>query len=142
MAGAGVIPIAAGLTLDEQALEWRFVHASGPGGQNVNKVATAVQLRFDLAACAWPEAVCARVRRLAGRRLTQDGVLVIAAQRFRSQERNRADALERLLALLREAAPAPVRRVKTRPTGGSVRRRLEGKQQRATTKRLRGSVED
>ncbi len=130
------------LALDEGLLEWRFVQASGPGGQNVNKVATAVQLRLDLARCPLPGAMRERVARLAGRRLTQDGVLVIAAQRFRSQERNRADALERLLALLREAAPPPVRRVKTRPTGGSVRRRLEGKQQRGTTKRLRGRVEE
>ncbi len=132
-----MIPVTDTLSLDERALEWRFVHASGPGGQNVNKLSTAVQLRVDLARSGLPAGLLARMPALAGRRLTNEGVLVIAAQRFRSQERNRADALERLLELLRAAAERPAFRVRTRPTGGSVRRRLDAKQQRGEIKRGR-----
>src|SRR5437867_12200473 len=105
------------VSIDENELEERFIRASGPGGQNVNKLATAVQLRFDVRRSpALPEDVRARLERLAGRRLTRDGVLVITAQRHRTQERNRADALARLVDLVRRAAVRPVPRRPTRPT--------------------------
>ena len=134
-----VIRVSSRICLDEAELQERFITSAGPGGQNVNKVATAVELRFDAAASpGLTDAVRARLRTLAGRRMTQDGMVVITAQRFRTQERNRADARERLIALLREAAVAPVRRVATRPTLGSKVRRLEGKSLRAGVKRGRG----
>lgn len=138
-----MIPITPFIGIDEDEVSETFVRASGPGGQNVNKVATAVQLRFDLRASpSVPDRVRVRAQRLAGRRLTLDGVVVIAASRFRSQERNREDAVGRLVEILREAAePQTVRRA-TRPSLGEKRRRLEGKAQRSTTKRLRGRVED
>lgn len=137
------ISYAPGLSLDEGELVFRFIHASGPGGQNVNKVASAVQLRFDLRASpSVPERVRLRAQRLAGRRLTLEGVVVIAASRFRSQERNRDDAVGRLVEILREAAEPQVVRRATRPSLGEKRRRLEGKAQRSVTKRLRGRVED
>ncbi|MBV9635504.1 MAG: aminoacyl-tRNA hydrolase, partial [Methylobacteriaceae bacterium] len=117
-----------------------FVRASGPGGQNVNKVASAVQIRFDVRRSpSLPEDVRARLERLAGRRLTRDGVIVIDAQRFRTQERNRADALDRLVELVRRAAAAPMPRRPTRPTKASQERRLEGKSRRAAIKRRRGA---
>jgi ribosome-associated protein len=124
--------------LNEAELEERFIAAAGPGGQNVNKVATAVQLRFDALHCpALTPAIRSRLAVLAGRRMTAEGVLIIAANRHRTQERNRADAPERLAALIREAAVPPVYRVKTRPTLASKRRRLEDKSARGTTKRDR-----
>lgn len=128
------------IALDEAELVESFLRASGPGGQNVQKVESAVQLRFDVRRSpSLPEGVRTRLERLAGRRLTQDGVLVITAQRHRTRERNRDDALERLLTLIREAAvPPPPPRRPTKPTLGSKKRRLEDKAQRGDTKRLRG----
>jgi ribosome-associated protein len=127
-----------GIEIDERELEERFIRASGPGGQNVNKLSTAVQLRFDVRRSpSLPDGVRARLERLAGKRLTRDGVLVISAQRHRTQERNRADALDRLIELVEQAAIAPVPRRKTKPTRGSRERRLESKKRRSNIKGLR-----
>jgi ribosome-associated protein len=128
------------LHLDDSELEEQFVRASGPGGQNVNKLSSAVQLRFDLAGSpSLPSAVKQRAARLAGRRLTREGVLIIMAQRFRSQERNRADARERLIALLRQAVdPQPVRRP-TKVPAAAKRQRLADKRKRGERKTRRGT---
>jgi ribosome-associated protein len=126
------------ISIDERELEERFIRASGPGGQNVNKLSSAVQLRFDVRnSPSLPDDVRARLERLAGRRLTREGVLVIIAQRHRTQERNRADALERLIELIERAAVAPVPRRPTKPTRGSRERRLESKKRRSSIKGLR-----
>ncbi len=133
-----MIEITGTISLDPREIEESFIRSPGPGGQNVNKVATAVQLRFDLRRSpSLPEEVRARAERLAGRRLTKDGVVVITAARFRSQERNREDALARLVALLRKAARPPVPRKPTRPSAGAKRRRLDDKTRRGAIKRLR-----
>jgi ribosome-associated protein len=127
------------IAVDEAELSETFVRASGPGGQNVNKLATAVQLRFDVRhSHSLPPDVRARLAQLAGRRLTQDGVLVIIAQRHRTQERNRDDARARLIELIRQAAVRPKPRRPTRPTAASRERRIESKKRRAGVKRLRG----
>lgn len=134
-----MIRVNAQIELDEREIQEDFVRASGPGGQNVNKVSTAVQLRFDVAhSPSLPEPVRARLTTLAGRRLTLDGVLIIEAERYRSQRRNRDDALERLVALIREACEVDKPRHPTRPTLASKKRRLDSKQRRGETKKLRG----
>ncbi len=133
-----MIRVTAEIEIDEREIEESFVRASGPGGQNVNKLATAVQLRFDVRGSrSLPADVRARLERLAGARLTRDGVLVIIAQRHRTQARNREDALDRLIDLIRRAAVAPRPRRPTKPTAGSRERRIESKKHRAGLKRQR-----
>jgi ribosome-associated protein len=135
-----MLRISRDLLIDENEIEIHFVRASGPGGQNVNKLSSAVQLRFDTRRIALADDVAARLARLAGQRMTKNGVIVIHAQRFRTQERNRADAIDRLLQLLREASIRPTPRRATRPTLGSKQRRLEGKKRRGDVKARRGSA--
>ncbi len=126
------------IALEEKELGWRFVRASGPGGQNVNKVSSAVQLRFDVRRSeSLPEEVRERLLRLARNRINRHGVLVVEARRFRAQERNREDARTRLVALIRRAAQAPRPRVATRPSAASKRRRAEDKRRRALLKQAR-----
>jgi ribosome-associated protein len=127
------------IAIDEDDLVWNFVRASGPGGQNVNKVATAAELRFDVGKAALPEDMKQRLPAVAGRQLTQDGLLVITAQEYRSQERNRETALQKLIDLLRKAAHRPKRRIATRPTRASKTRRLDTKAKHARTKKMRSS---
>ena len=133
-----MIQVTPHIAIDPREIVETFVLASGPGGQNVNKVSSAVQLRFNVRTSAsLPEDVRTRLVRLAGRRLTRDGELIIVAQSHRTQVRNRADALERLLKLIRQAAVPPVRRRPTKPTKASKTRRREAKNRRALTKQMR-----
>ena len=136
-----MIHITPTITIDESEIQEIFVRASGPGGQNVNKVATTVQLRFDVAnSRSLPEEVRKRLISLAGNRITEDGILIIDARRFRTQGRNRENATERLVELIRNAAQRPKIRRKTRPTLASKIRRLESKRRGAESKRIRGPV--
>jgi ribosome-associated protein len=133
-----MIQVTPAIALQDDELVEAFVRSSGPGGQNVNKVSSAVQLRFDVRQSpSLPNDVANRLMQLAGKRLTKDGVIVIIAQRHRTQERNRADARERLFDLIREAAVPPVKRRATKPTRASRQRRIEGKKHRSQVKNLR-----
>ena len=126
------------ISIRERELRLDFIRSSGPGGQNVNKVATAVQLRFDVfRSPSLPEDARRRLVRIAGKKVSKEGVLLIDARRFRTQERNRQDAVDRLIQWVRRAAEKPKKRIKTKPTLSSRERRLEGKRQRSETKRLR-----
>jgi len=135
-----MIQITPAIAISESEISEEFIRASGPGGQNVNKVASAVQLRFNVAQSpSLPAGVRERLSRLAGKRLNADGVLIIEARRYRTQAQNRKDALDRLIALIRQAAQPPKTRIKTKPSRASRERRLEAKRQRSTIKRLRRS---
>lgn len=135
--------VSANLDIDEKELEERFVRSSGPGGQNVNKVSTAVELRFNLAGnTSIPPPAKARLVKLAGRRLTDDGVLIIQADRFRTQDMNRSDARKRLAELIAESLVAPKPRIKTKPSRGAKERRLKAKTERSGVKKMRSSKPD
>ena len=134
-----MIQITPDIAISESEIQEEFIRSSGPGGQNVNKVATAVQLRFDVALSpSLPEDVKKRLWKLAGTRVTADGMLIIEAKRYRTQSQNRDDAMDRLVALIKRAAKPPKQRVKTKPTRASKERRLEAKRQRSNIKRSRG----
>ncbi len=136
-----MIRVTRSISIDEDEIQEAFVRSSGPGGQNVNKVATAVQLRFDVAnSPSLPDDVRARLTKLAGSRMTENGVLVLDARRFRTQLRNREDAVERLVELIRKAAVRPKPRRKTKPTRASKQKRLDGKRHRGQTKKRRRRV--
>ena len=138
-----MLRINAAITIPDSEITLTFVRSDGPGGQNVNKTATAVQLRFDaMHSPSLPEDVCRRLVRLAGRRMTSDGILMIDARRHRTQKQNRQDALERLTSLLQAAVQPPRTRRPTKPSKASRRRRLESKRHRAGLKRSRRSVRD
>jgi ribosome-associated protein len=135
-----MIRVTDSISIDDSEIEESFVRSSGPGGQNVNKLSTAVQLRFDVRRSpSLPNDVALRLMALGGRRITKDGVLVLIAQSHRTQERNRADAIERLVALIKEAAIKPIPRRATKPTKASKQRRIEGKKRRSGIKDMRRS---
>lgn len=133
-----MIRITGTISIDDDELSESFVRSSGPGGQNVNKVSTAVELRFDVRQSpSLPEPVKVRLTRLAGHRMTKDGVLIIQAERFRTQDANRKDARDRLVELIQAATVVPKKRIKTKPTYASKQRRVEGKKKRSTVKKMR-----
>jgi ribosome-associated protein len=135
-----MIEINSSIRISENELIFDYIRAAGPGGQNVNKVATAVQLRFDVwNNSSMPVDVKSRLVKLAGKRMTNEGALIIEARRFRTQEQNRADAIERLVALVRKSIEAPKHRQKTKPTSGSREKRLQSKKKRSNVKRIRSS---
>jgi ribosome-associated protein len=134
-----MIEITSSIQIDENELQFEFVRASGPGGQNVNKVATAVQLRFDIRASSLPDEVKARLISIAGKQVTGEGVLTIEAKRFRTQDGNREDAIQRFIDLVRRAAAKPKTRTKTKPTDVSREKRLEAKRQKGEIKKIRQS---
>ncbi len=136
-----MIEITPSLQIDERELQIDFIRASGPGGQNVNKVATAAQLRFDVRASSLPEGVKERLSRLAGNRITSEGVLAIEAKRFRTQEQNREDAIQRFVALVRKSLVEPKMRKKTKPTRAAKEERLKEKKRRGEIKKIRQSRE-
>jgi ribosome-associated protein len=138
-----MIPVTSSISIDEHEIEERFIRAPGSGGQKVNKTESAVQLRFNARSSpSLSNAVFLRLKPLAGRRMTKDGVIVITANRFRTQDLNRKDAMDRLVALIREAAAPPRYRRPTKPTKGSKRRRLDSKRRQSDTKKRRRKVTD
>jgi len=138
-----MIPVTRTISIREDEMQVQFVRASGPGGQNVNKVSTAVQLRFDVGnSPSLPDDVRTRLIRLAGRRITQDGILILDARRFRTQERNREDAIERLKELIRKAVERPKPRKETKPSRAAQEKRIESKKQRSRTKQMRRASTD
>jgi ribosome-associated protein len=132
-----MVQITPSLHIDESELQFEYIRASGPGGQNVNKVATAVQLRFDVNASSLPQHVKRRLIKLAGKKITNDGILILEAKRYRTQEQNREDAVRRFAEIVRKSTVKPKKRIKTTPTKASREKRLKAKKQRAEIKRLR-----